>query len=96
MTHPGVAQAVAFAAPSRLLGEEVAAAIVVHDGCVVSERELRRTARQRLAPFKVPRRIVFVDNIPLGATGKLQRVGLASRLGVAGASSKNHRMTATG
>ena len=37
---------------------------------------------ERLAPFKVPRRIVFLDEIPKGATGKLQRIGLAEKLGL--------------
>ena len=40
------------------------------------------SSRQRLAAFKVPRQIVVVDEIPKGATGKLQRIGLAARLGL--------------
>jgi acyl-CoA synthetase (AMP-forming)/AMP-acid ligase II len=86
LDHPAVAQAVTFALPHDTLGEEVGAAVVLHAGEVASERELRGFAGSRLADFKVPRRIVFVDEIPKGATGKLQRIGLAARLGLAPAS----------
>jgi acyl-CoA synthetase (AMP-forming)/AMP-acid ligase II len=78
-----VAQAVTFALPHDTLGEDVGAAVVLHAGETVSERELRGFAGNRLADFKVPRRIVFLDEIPKGATGKLQRIGLAARLGLA-------------
>jgi acyl-CoA synthetase (AMP-forming)/AMP-acid ligase II len=82
MDHPGVAQAVAFAMPHPKLGEEVAAAVVLRPDATVSERELRDFAGQRLADFKVPRKIVILDEIPKGATGKLQRIGLADKLGL--------------
>jgi acyl carrier protein len=81
LDHPAVAQAVTFAVPDRDLGEDVAAAVVLADSSV-TEKELRRFASLRLAPFKVPRRIVIVDEIPKGPTGKLQRIGLAERLGL--------------
>jgi len=83
MDHPAVAQAVTFGLPHPGLGEDVGAAIVLHPGQTLSERELRGFAASRLAEFKVPRRIVFVEEIPKGATGKLQRIGLAVRLGLA-------------
>jgi acyl-CoA synthetase (AMP-forming)/AMP-acid ligase II len=83
LDHPAVAQAVTFALPHEKLGEEVAAAIVLRDGVTVSERELRDFVAGRLAEFKVPRRIVFLEEIPKGPTGKLQRIGLAAKLGLA-------------
>ena len=82
LQHPAVAQAVAFAIPHRRLGEEVAVAIVLAAGETASERELREHAARRLADFKVPRTIVIVDEIPMGPTGKLQRIGLAQQLGL--------------
>jgi acyl-CoA synthetase (AMP-forming)/AMP-acid ligase II len=82
MAHPAVAQAVAFGMPHPTLGEEVAAAAVLRSGAVATERELREFVAERLAYFKVPRRIVLLDAIPKGATGKLQRIGLAARLGL--------------
>ena len=80
--HPAVAQAVTFALPHRSLGEEVAAAIVLREGAEATTAELREFAGRSLAPFKVPREFVFLDEIPKGATGKLQRIGLAEKLGL--------------
>jgi acyl-CoA synthetase (AMP-forming)/AMP-acid ligase II len=82
LDHPAVAQAVTFALPDAKLGEEVAAAIVLRDGAAATEAEIRDFARARLAPFKVPRRVLFLAEIPKGATGKLQRIGLAEKLGL--------------
>jgi acyl-CoA synthetase (AMP-forming)/AMP-acid ligase II len=83
MDHPAVQQVVTFAIPHDKLGEDVAAAIVLREGVQASEQEIRKFAADRLANFKVPRKIIFLDEIPKGATGKLQRIGLAEKLGVA-------------
>jgi acyl-CoA synthetase (AMP-forming)/AMP-acid ligase II len=83
MDHPAVLQALTFAIPHDKLGEDVAAAIVFRDGQTATERELREFAGEHLASFKVPRKIIFLDEIPKGATGKLQRIGLAQKLGLA-------------
>jgi acyl carrier protein len=77
-----VAQAVAFAAPDPRLGEDVAAAVVLRGGAAATERELREFAANRLAGFKVPRRVLILEEIPKGPTGKLQRIGLAEKLGL--------------
>jgi acyl-CoA synthetase (AMP-forming)/AMP-acid ligase II len=84
LDHPAVVQAVTFAMPHDKLGEEVAAALVLNAGAAVTENEIREFARSRLADFKVPRRIVILDEIPKGPTGKLQRIGLAKQLGLEG------------
>jgi oxalate---CoA ligase len=84
MDHPAVAQIVTFAMPHDKLGEEVAAAVVLADGAAATEQELRDFAAGRLASFKVPRKILFLAEIPVGATGKLQRIGLAEKLGLTG------------
>ncbi len=84
MDHPAVAQVVTFGMPHSKLGEEVAAAVVLRDGHTLDEHGLRDFAGERLAPFKVPRKIVFLAEIPKGATGKLQRIGLAEKLGLSG------------
>ena len=83
MKHPAVDQAVTFAVPHAALGEEVAVAIVPKEGEAPSESSLRSFAGERLASFKVPRQVVILEEIPKGATGKLQRVGLAAKLGLA-------------
>ena len=82
LEHPDVVQAVTFALPHDKLGEEVAAAVVAAPGAVLEAAALRAFAAGRLADFKVPRRVVIVDEIPKGATGKLQRIGLAAKLGL--------------
>lgn len=82
MDHPAVAQVVTFAVAHAKLGEDVAAAVVLREGMAASERELRDFAASRLATFKVPRKLVFLDEIPKGSTGKLQRIGLAEKLGL--------------
>jgi amino acid adenylation domain-containing protein len=82
LRHPAVAQALAFAVPDPLFGEEVAAAAVLHPGASITEAALRDFASQTLADFKVPRRIVFLNEIPKGPTGKPQRIGLAEKLGI--------------
>jgi acyl-CoA synthetase (AMP-forming)/AMP-acid ligase II len=82
MDHPAVAQCVTFAVVHEKLGEDVAAVIVLREGQSVTEKELREFAAVRLADFKVPRKVVFRDEVPKGATGKLQRIGLAQKLGL--------------
>ncbi|TIW91500.1 MAG: hypothetical protein E5V57_32095, partial [Mesorhizobium sp.] len=77
------AQVVTFATPHDKLGEEVAAAIVLREGMAATEGDIRRFAAMRLADFKVPRIVMILDEIPKGATGKLQRIGLATKLGLA-------------
>jgi oxalate---CoA ligase len=83
MDHPAVLQAVAFAVPHDMLGEDVAAAVVLREGEAATEQELRAFLAGRLAAFKTPRKIVLLAEIPKGATGKLQRIGLAAKLGLA-------------
>ncbi len=80
LDHPAVDQAVTFAMPHDKLGEEVAAAIVLKEGESADERAIRDFAAGRLADFKVPRKVVFLEEIPKGATGKLQRIGLHEKL----------------
>jgi acyl-CoA synthetase (AMP-forming)/AMP-acid ligase II len=83
LDHPAVARACGFAIPHSSLGEEVGAVVVLHPQAAATEGELRAFAATRLAPFKVPRRILIRDEIPVGATGKIQRIDLASRLDLA-------------
>ena len=82
MDHPAIQQVITFAMPHDKLGEDVAAAVVLREGARATEKELREFVGQRVADFKVPRKILFLDEIPKGATGKLQRIGLAAKLGL--------------
>jgi acyl-CoA synthetase (AMP-forming)/AMP-acid ligase II len=82
MDHAAVQQVVTFAIPHKTLGEEVAAAVVLRDSVEADEQDIRSFAAEHLASFKVPRKILIVGEIPHGATGKLQRIGLAEKLGL--------------
>jgi acyl-CoA synthetase (AMP-forming)/AMP-acid ligase II len=79
MSHPGVAEAVAFAIPDEKYGEAVAAALVLRDPATTIEDVLAH-ARKRLASFKVPTNVLVVDAIPKTATGKVQRRNVAAAL----------------
>ena len=83
LEHPGVAQVAAFGVPHPLLGEDLAAAVVRRVDSKVSGSELRQFLSSRLSEFKVPSQIVFVDTIPKGATGKVQRTSLHEKLAAA-------------
>ena len=80
LQHPAVEQGLAFALPHPTLGEDLAAAVVLRSGGTIKEQELRRHAFSLLAPHEVPSCIVFLEELPRGATGKLQRIALAERL----------------
>ncbi|HWK85085.1 MAG TPA: acyl--CoA ligase [Caldimonas sp.] len=82
MDHPAVAQVVCFGMPHPKLGEEVAAVVVLKPGGAATDRELQAFVAARAADYKVPKKILFMDEIPKGATGKLQRIGLAQKLGL--------------
>ena len=83
MDHPAVQQVVTFALPHPKLGEEVAAAVVLREGTEATEADIREFVSGRIADFKVPKRVVIMDEIPKGPTGKLRRIGLAQQLGLA-------------
>ncbi len=80
LDHPAIAQVVTFALPHPKLGEEVAAAVVLKSEA--TERDIRDFAAERMADFKVPRKVIIMDEIPKGATGKMQRIGMAEKLGL--------------
>ncbi len=84
LDHPDVAQALAFAVPDARLGEDLAVAVVLKPGRTATARSIQEFAASRLADFKVPQTVVFLEEIPKGPTGKLQRIGLAERLGIRG------------
>jgi acyl-CoA synthetase (AMP-forming)/AMP-acid ligase II len=80
LTAPAVDEVCVFGIPHPLLGEDVAAAIVLHPGEITTRRALRAHVAARLSPAKVPHIIVFVERIPKGPTGKPRRHELADLL----------------
>lgn len=77
--HPAVSAAAVFAVPDERFGQDIVAAVVLESGHTTTPRQLRRWMLDRLAPFKVPRRIWFLDDLPLTLSGKVQRGELANR-----------------
>jgi acyl-CoA synthetase (AMP-forming)/AMP-acid ligase II/thioesterase domain-containing protein/acyl carrier protein len=81
LRHPAVAEAAAFAFPHPRLGEDVAAAVVLHPGAQTTPAELRRFLLGELASFKIPHRLLVLDALPKGTTGKVQRRRLSEMVG---------------
>lgn len=90
-SHPAVRAASAFPIPHATLGEEIAATVVATDNASADEQILLRYLRERLAPYKIPRRIVLVDDIPKSPTGKVQRHKLAESLGLSASNSASRQ-----
>jgi long-chain acyl-CoA synthetase len=78
--HPDIAAAAAVGVPDNLYGEEVAAVVVLKPGARISEQDVIDYCKARLADFKCPKTVHFVEDIPKGPTGKLLKRELAKML----------------
>jgi acyl-CoA synthetase (AMP-forming)/AMP-acid ligase II len=83
--HPDVVEAAAFARPCPVYGERVEAAVTLRPGSAATEGDLRDLCVSRLGAFKSPDRIVVLDELPKGPSGKIQRLRLAALIPPAGA-----------
>ena len=75
-THPDVVEAAVVGVPHPDLGEEVAAMVVLREGASATSEELRQFVKERVAPYKYPRRIEPVKELPKGHTGKILKRNL--------------------
>lgn len=73
ITHPNISQAQVFGLPDPKYGEEVAVWIILQSGAKMTEDELRDWCRGRIAHYKVPRYVCFVEEMPMTVTGKPQK-----------------------
>lgn len=80
LDHPAISEVAVFPLAHSSLGEEVAAAVLAKPAASITERELQEFVLRKLPEFKIPRRIVFLEKIPRGPTGKVQRKKLAQQL----------------
>jgi acyl-CoA synthetase (AMP-forming)/AMP-acid ligase II/NAD(P)-dependent dehydrogenase (short-subunit alcohol dehydrogenase family) len=78
--HEAVADAAAFGVPDEDFGQRLAALAVLKPGASATPEELQSYVRDRLARYKVPREIAFVERLPRTSTGKIQRRKLAALL----------------
>ena len=82
MDFPPIDQALCFGYKDKMLGEDIAAAIKLKENKSCTEDDIKSYANEKLAKFKIPKKIFIVEDIPKGATGKLQRIGLAKKFGL--------------
>ena len=82
MDFPPIDQALCFGYKDKMLGEDIAVAIKLKENKSCTEDDIKSYANEKLAKFKIPKKIFIVEDIPKGATGKLQRIGLAKKLGL--------------
>jgi acyl-CoA synthetase (AMP-forming)/AMP-acid ligase II/acyl carrier protein len=83
LEHPAVLEAVTFSVPHPTLGEDVASAVVLRQPSMATQNDIRHFVIGRVADFKVPGQVLVVSELPKTPTGKLQRVGLATKFGLA-------------
>jgi long-chain acyl-CoA synthetase len=69
--HPKIREAAVLGVPHEQLGEEVGAAVVLHDGEQLEPEEVSAYVKERIAAYKYPRRVWFMDDLPKGPTGKI-------------------------
>ena len=81
LAHPAVKDAAVIGLPDALRGEEVVAVVIKNPDAALSERDLMRHCRERLAPYKAPRRVIFRDALPYGSAGKVVKRLLKKRTG---------------
>jgi acyl-CoA synthetase (AMP-forming)/AMP-acid ligase II len=77
LEHPAVREAAVVGVPHPVLGEDVSAFVVLKPGAVVTAGRLQEFCAERLADYKRPRSVAFVDALPRNATGKVMKQQLA-------------------
>ncbi len=72
-THPKVSDIQVYGVPDRKYGEQVMAAVILKNGVEMSEEEIREFCRGKIANYKIPKYVKFVDSYPMTASGKIQK-----------------------
>jgi long-chain acyl-CoA synthetase len=80
LAHPAVLEGAAVGVPDRHYGQEIVACVVLREGEHCSETDLREFCRVNLGSYKTPKAIYFVDELPRGPSGKVQRLKLLDLL----------------
>ncbi len=80
LTHPGIADVQGVGIPDAKYGEELCVWIIPRPGVLLSEDEVRAHCRGRIAHYKIPRHILFVDAFPMTVTGKVQKFAMREHM----------------
>lgn len=78
--HPAISEAVSFAIADEMYGQDVGVAVVLKEGKTLSADELKDWLKDRVAKFKLPKKVFFTDIMPKTATGKIQRRNVADAM----------------
>jgi fatty-acyl-CoA synthase len=78
-THPSVSEAAVIGLPDATWGERVTAVVVLRAGTDATDREIMAVARDRLAGFKTPKQVFFIDELPKNVSGKILKRELRDR-----------------
>ena len=71
MEHPAISMVAVIGIPHEQHGEEIKACVVLQDGAQASEEEIIGWTKTRMAAYKYPRVVTFMDQLPMSATGKI-------------------------
>ncbi len=86
--HEAVLEAAAFPLDDPHYGQEVMACVALKPGMICSSEELEAFCRERLGPYKAPKKIMQVESLPKGPSGKIQRLKLAAQFSTESAAAK--------
>lgn len=81
-THPKVAEVAVLGIADELRGEVVGAVISLREGKVATEQEIRQFCLERIASYRVPRQVVFLDSLPRTAAGKIDKEAIREHLSI--------------
>lgn len=80
LTHPDIADVQGVGIPDARYGEELCVWIIVRPGATLSEADVRAHCQGRIAHYKIPRHICFVDEFPMTVTGKVQKFAMREHM----------------
>ena len=82
LKHPTVAEAAVLGIPDELRGEVAGAVVSLKEGEIATEQEIKRFCLERIANYKVPKQVIFLDSLPKTATGKIDKEGIRDLLSI--------------
>ena len=72
-THPAIKDVQVVGVPDERYGEELCAWVIVHDGAALSAEDVREYCKGKIAHYKIPRYVMFVEGWPMTVSGKVQK-----------------------